>query len=311
MGVRKVLGAGQGSLVKQFLGESLLLSFFAFLLSLPIAALALPKLNSLTNLDLHFQPWNNWPLLFAFLGIFIIAGLLAGSYPAFFVSRFETIQSLKGSVGRSQKSGGVHLRKGLITLQFLATIVFISGAIITYLQLDYMRNQALGFDKELTLMVPIDSGNNINAAFRPGDATIRQRMNTVDDMLMNHPNIKAVTQCDRAPGFGAIAHPVHNEHVLPSDSYTTHVNSVDYDYAEAFNLEVVAGREFDKSYGTDHLNGFVINETAVKELGWENPEAALGQNLFAAGREGQVLGCLLYTSPSPRDATLSRMPSSA
>ena len=292
VGVRKVLGAGRGSLIGQFLGESLLLSFFAFLLSLPIAAIALPKLNSLTNLDLSFAPWSNLPLLGAFIGIFIIAGLLAGSYPAFFVSRFETINSLKGSAGRVHKTGGVGLRKGLITLQFLATIIFISGALITYLQLNYMRNQSLGFDKELTLMVPIDSGNNINAAFRPGDATIRQRMNTVDDILMNHPNIKAVTQCDRAPGFGAISHPVHNEHVLQSDAYTTHINSVDYDYAEAFGLEVIAGREFDVSYGTDHLNKFVINEQAVKELGWKTPDEAIGQKMTAAGREGEVLGVL-------------------
>ncbi len=292
VGVRKVLGAGQSSLIGQFLGESLLLSFFAFLLSLPIAALALPKLNSLTNLDLSFAPWANIPLLLAFIGIFIIAGLLAGSYPAFFVSRFKTINSLKGSAGRTGKAGGVGLRKGLITLQFLATIVFISGALITYLQLDFLRNQSLGFDKELTLMVPIDSDNNINAAFRPGDATIRQRMNTVDDLLMTHPNINAVTQCDRAPGFGAISHPVHNEHVLQSDAYTTHVNSVDYDYAETFGLEVVAGREFDKSFGTDHLNGFVLNEQAVRELGWENPEAAIGQKMTAGGRDGQVLGVL-------------------
>ncbi|MFK7937459.1 MAG: ABC transporter permease, partial [Saprospiraceae bacterium] len=292
VGVRKVLGARKTSLMAQFLGESLLLSLFAFLLSLPIAALALPKLNSLTNLDLAFAPWNNLPLLGAFIGIFIVAGLLAGSYPAFFVSRFETINSLKGSTGRAQKTAGVGLRKGLITLQFLATIIFISGAAITYLQLEYLRNQPLGFDQELTLLVPIDSGNNINAAFRAGDATIRQRMNTVDDILLNHPNIKAVTQCDRPPGFGAIGHPVHNEHVLPSDAYTTHLNSVDYDYAEAFGLEVIAGREFDPSYGTDHLNKFVINEQAVKELGWENPEAAIGQPLTAAGSEGQVLGVL-------------------
>ena len=286
------MGAGQSSLIGQFLGESLLLSFFAFLLSLPIAALALPKLNSLTNLDLSFAPLANIPLLLSFIGIFIIAGLLAGSYPAFFVSRFETINSLKGSAGRTGKAGGVGLRKGLITLQFLATIVFISGALITYLQLDFMRNQSLGFEKELTLMVPIDSDNNINAAFRPGDATIRQRMNTVDDLLMTYPNIKAVTQCDRAPGFGAISHPVHNEHVLQSDAYTTHVNSVDYDYAETFGLEVVAGREFDKSFGTDHLDGFVLNEQAVKELGWKTPTDAIGQKLTAGGRDGQVLGVL-------------------
>ncbi len=291
VGVRKVMGAGKGSLVGQFLGESLLLSFFAFLLSLALAALALPVLNRLTQLDLVFKPWNPPFILLTFVGIFILSGLLAGSYPAFYVSKFQAVASLKGNSGSTQKAGGIALRKVLIILQFLASITFISGAIIIFLQLNYLRNQPLGFARDLILRVPIDSGNNLNAAFRAGDPTIRQRMNTLDALLLSNPNIKAVTQCNRVPGFGAIGRPVWNDHVTQEDAFTVGVNSVDYDYIETFNLEIVAGRNFDLSYGTDHINSFLINESAVTALGWESPKAAIGQHLVER-QEGKIVGVL-------------------
>ncbi|MEL6867080.1 MAG: ABC transporter permease, partial [Bacteroidota bacterium] len=138
VGVRKTLGASRSLLIGQFLGESFLLSFIAFALSLLITYLALPYLNLLTGVNISQAPWENAYLFLFFLGIFGLAGLLAGSYPAFFVSRFQAIHSLKGKGSPGQKTGGQNLRKALITLQFLATIVFISGAFIMYLQLQYV-----------------------------------------------------------------------------------------------------------------------------------------------------------------------------
>ena len=290
VGVRKVLGAGKSALIYQFLGESLLLSFFAFLLSLVFSMIAMPTMNALTGLELLFQPWKTPLLLLAFVAIFIIAGLIAGGYPAFYVSKFQAITSLKGSKGNSGKTGGAFLQKALITLQFLATIAFISGAAIIYLQLNYFRSQPLGFEQDLTLRVPIDSGSNLNAAFRGGDATLRQKMNTLDESLLQNPKIKAVTQCDRPPGAGAIGRPIWNEFVTREDAFTAGVNAVDYDYVETFELEVVAGRDFDLSFGSDHIDGYVLNEKAVGALGWESPEAALGQPIVESGREGKVVG---------------------
>ena len=292
VGVRKVLGAGKGALVGQFLGESVLLSFFAFLVSLILTALAMPTMNSLTELNLVFAPWET-PLLFlGFIGIFLIAGLIAGGYPAFYVSKFQAIASLKGSKGNTGKTGGAYLQKALITIQFLATIAFISGAAIIYMQLNFFRNQPLGFEQELTLQVPIDSRTNLNAAFRGGDATLRQKMNTLDEVLLQNPKIKAVTQCSRAPGFGAIGRRVWNEHVPNEAAFTAGVNAIDYDYVETFGLEIVAGRDFDLSYGTDHINSYMINEKGATTLGWESPEAAIGEPIFESGREGVIIGVL-------------------
>ncbi|MFK7980794.1 MAG: ABC transporter permease [Saprospiraceae bacterium] len=292
VGVRKVLGAGKGALIGQFLGESVLLSFFAFLVSLLLTALAMPTMNGLTELNLVFAPWKT-PLLFlGFIGIFLIAGLIAGGYPAFYVSKFQAIASLKGSKGNTGKTGGAYLQKALITIQFLATIAFISGAAIIYMQLNFFRNQPLGFEQELTLQVPIDSRTNLNAAFRGGDATLRQKMNTLDEVLLQNPKIKAVTQCSRAPGFGAIGRRVWNEHVPNQAAFTAGVNAIDYDYVETFGLEIVAGRDFDLSYGTDHLNSYMINEKGAATLGWESPEAAIGEPIFESGREGVIVGVL-------------------
>jgi putative ABC transport system permease protein len=292
VGVRKVLGAGRGGLIRQFLGESILLSFFAFLLSLSFTALAMPVLNTLTGLELVFAPWQTPVLFLGFIGVFIIAGLIAGAYPAFYVSKFQAIASLKGNKGNLGKPGTISLQKALITLQFLATIAFISGAAIIYLQLDYFRNQPLGFKQDLCLQVPIDNANNLNAAFRSGDPQVRQKMNTLDDLLMQNPKIEAVTQCLRAPGFGGIGRPIWNEHVTREDAFTGTVNAIDYDYVETFGLEVIAGRDFDKSYGTDHQNAYMLNEKAVYALGWENPEAALGQQIFESGRDGIIIGVI-------------------
>ncbi|MEM1119750.1 MAG: ABC transporter permease [Bacteroidota bacterium] len=292
VGVRKVLGAGESSLVGQFLGESILLSFFAFLVSLLLTALAMPTLNALTGLDLVFAPWKTPLLLLGFVTIFIIAGIIAGGYPAFYVSRFQAVATLKGSKGNTATTGGAFLQKSLITLQFLATIAFISGAAIIYLQLNFFRTQPMGFEQELTLQIPIDSGNNLNAAFRGGNAQMRQRMNTLDEVLLQNPQIKAVTQCSRAPGAGAIGRPIWNEFVPREAAFTAGVNAVDYDYVETFGLEVVAGRDFDLSYGTDHINSYMLNEKAVGTLGWKSPEAAIGQQIFESGREGVVVGVI-------------------
>ncbi|MCB0847431.1 MAG: ABC transporter permease, partial [Bacteroidetes bacterium] len=306
VGIRKVLGAKQRALVGQFLGESMLLSFFAFILSLFLAWLGMPLINSITGLDLVFAPWQNLPLFLIFIAVFAFAGLLAGSYPAFFVSRFDPVASLKGSTAKVKNRGGVSIRKALITLQFLVAIVFISSAGVIFLQLNFFRNQPLGFDKELTLMVPIDSDNNINAVFRPGDAQMRQRMNTLDEELLSHANIKAVTQCSQQPGMGAIGRNVWTDKVPREENFFGNVLAVDYDYVETIGLEVIAGREFDTSFGTDHISSFVINETAVRSLQWASPDSAIGQKLTVEGKEGQVVGVIkdyhfasLYTNIDP------------
>lgn len=291
VGVRKVLGAQRSLLISQFLGESVLLSFIAFIFSLSLTYLALPTLNFLTGLEISFL--DQRPVLFGiYFAVFLLAGLLAGSYPAFFVTRFQAVNILRDSLNLGQKPGGAWLRRSLIIVQFLAAIGFIGGTIVCYLQLEYLRNQPLGFDKDLIVNLPLNSGNNINAVFRPGDATQRQRMNSFDESLLSNPKVLAVTQSYQAPGLGAVARNVWNEKVPQSENFFPSILAVDYDYVETFGLEVITGRDFDVSFGTDHISSFLINEQAVKAMGWENPEAALGGKMVLEGKEGQVVGVL-------------------
>ncbi len=289
-GVRKVLGAQRTQLIYQFLGESTLLSLLAFALALLFAYQALPTLNHLTGLEIQFLN-HNPRLFFLFLAIFLATGFLAGLYPAFFITRFRPVSMLKDRIQMNQNSGSL-LRKGLISLQFLAATGFIAGSLVCFMQLDFLRSRSLGFDKDLIINLPLNSSNNINSAFRPGDPAVRQRMNSYDEQLLTHPNIRAVTQSYQAPGLGAVQRNVWNDLVPASAQFFPGVLAVDYDYVETFDLELIAGRDFDLSFGTDHLQSFLINEQAVKTLGWEDARTALGQEMVLEGKAGQVVGVL-------------------
>ncbi|MCB0686443.1 MAG: FtsX-like permease family protein, partial [Saprospiraceae bacterium] len=290
VGVRKVLGAQRSLLIYQFLGESILLSFIAFLFALGLTHLGLPTFNLLTGLEIPFFPQ---PLLMVgAIGVFLLVGILAGLYPALYVTRFPAVSILKDSLSLGRKPGRSWLRSSLITMQFLAAIGFIAGSLVCFQQLNYLRNRPLGFSKDLIVNIPITSGNNINAVFRPGDASLRQRMNSFDESLLSNPNIMAVTQSYSAPGLGAIARNVWNEHVPQSDNFFPQILSVDYDYVETFDLEVLAGRDFDVSFGTDHISSFLLNEQAVQALGYDSPQKAIGKSMVLEGKEGQVVGVL-------------------
>ncbi len=289
VGVRKVLGSKKRSLIGQFLGESLILSFLGFLTAIVFVVIVLPHFNDITGLEISYAPIDSPLITLFFIGIFVLVGLLAGSYPAFVVSRFKAVTVLKGSKGNARGVGGKLLRKVLITLQFLAAVGFIAGALSVYNQLEYLRQRPMGFNENLVVSVPLNS-SNFNAIFRPGDPLIRQRMNELDKSLDNHAKIKAVTQCFQQPGFGTVGRVVWTEDIPREENLAMNVLSVDYDYAATFELEIISGRDFDQAAGTDHLEGFIVNEMALGTLNWESAEDALGKKLVVEGKEGKVLG---------------------
>ena len=184
------------------------------------------------------------------------------------------------------------MKHALITLQFSAAIIFISGAFAVHKQLQFLKNRPLGFDQSLVLNIPLQSENNMNGGFRPGDANMRSRMNAFDEALTNLAGVEAVTQAASPPGVGAILRKVWNEHIREEDNFYAGILAVDYDYVETFKMKVLAGRDFDSSFGTDHTSSFLINEQAMQALGWDDPENTLGQTIVLEGKEGQVVGVL-------------------
>jgi putative ABC transport system permease protein len=288
VGIRKVMGAARKSIASQFLGESMILSFLAFLISLGLIVLALPYMNTLTDRELTFGELVDVKMIAAFLGIYIFAGFLAGAYPAFFVTRFQPIAVLRGS-GFSNLPKGVLLRKVLITIQFVATIALIGGALGIYRQLHFLQSQPMGFAKDYIVNVPIFS-RQLNSIFGGVDGDMRQRMNSFEDELLRNPKVLAVTASSAIPSQGAPRRNVQGEHITAEDNMYITSYAVDYDFPETYELELVAGRSFSEEFGSDHLNAFIINEKAVADMKWESPEAAIGKPLLREGKDGTVVG---------------------
>lgn len=290
VGMRKVLGARRSRLIFQFLGESMVLTSLSFLLALALTYILLPYLNQVTGTQIDPDFISNPALLLSLFGLALATGVLAGLYPAFFLSKFQAISILKGQMMAGERPWNAWMRKSLISLQFLVAIAFITGVGTIYLQLQHLKGQPLGFEQDFILSIPLNSQNNLNALLRPGDPQIRQRMNTLDERLLNHPQITAVTQCAALPGLGTIARTIATEEISAEEHLTAPVLSVDYDFSETFDLKVLAGRDFDAAFGIDHISSFLINEQMLSLLSWDSPEAAIGQQLSVGGKEGQVVG---------------------
>lgn len=291
VGVRKVLGAQKNQLVFQFLSESWLLSMAALVVAFGVAQLGLPLLNQLTNKQLNWQAWFNVSNILTFILIFSVTGLLAGMYPAFFITRFQPVLALKGKSGET--SGKNILRKILLVTQFSISIIMIAGTIVVHRQLVYFRNKPLGFQKDHIVCVPIFGSGGSSLGYGV-DGTMRQRMNAFSNELLRHNRVKAVTAASALPGQFYIPGLVIPEGFTGKDNIFTPWLCVDYNFISTFKIPILAGRDFSKNTGTDHLSAFIINESALKQYGWKSPQDAIGRDIIRGdeehGKKGKVIG---------------------
>ncbi len=293
VGLRKVLGARPRQLALQFLGESVLICLLAFLLAFFLTQQFLPLLNEVTEKQLTLKPVGSSYFWLACIGLLLLTSLFAGAYPAFVMSWFEPIRALKGKIrGISQ---GSLLRKTLIVAQFSTSFILIVGAVVIYQQLQYLRNKPLGFQKEQILIVPV-FGSNASSISHAVDATQRGRMNTFENELMKVSHISGVTTASSMPGNGFIRGLVIPQGFSEQDNLFVPWISVDYDFISTFRIPLVAGRDFSKETGADHLQSFILNETAVRMFGWENPQEAIGKKIIRGdqqnGKNGSVIGVI-------------------
>jgi putative ABC transport system permease protein len=279
VGVRKVLGASRGDLIRQFLLESTLMNSLALLLAIALCYALAPLFNRLTGDGLPggFHPGGRW--LANFLALFTVGALLSGLYPAFVLSGYHPIIVLRGLFKNSAR--GIWLRKALIVGQFTASILLIGGTIIVYQQVNYMRNQQLGINIQQTLV--LDGASSVSdSSYRAAYQSFR------NDLLQVH-GVSSVAASSNVMGqeilFGdALALDGTN-----GGSYMADYMLVDYDFVPAYGLRLVAGRNFSPGFRRD-LSGVILNEQAVKTLGFTSPEKALHQYVNAIDDSIEIIG---------------------
>ncbi len=290
IGIRKVMGAWKAQLVAQFLGESFVVTFLAAAIATALAFYLLPSMNTLTDKQLIFSDFLTLYNVFGFVALVVLTAFIAGLYPAFFVTKIDPANSLKGLLSNQGKTG-LSFRKALVIVQFTVSIILISGGIIVYQQVEYMRNRPVGFQKEHIINVPLFSAN-FNNAFGGVDQNVRQRMNTFEEELLTNPGVKASTLSDNPLGLGAVYRPIIPQGKTREDNIIAPVLAVDYDFLETYGLEKVAGRGFDKSFGSDHANAIIINEAAVRDYNFGTSDEALGKHINVEGKEAVVVGVI-------------------
>ena len=275
VGVRKVLGSGKKQLIFQFLGESVLLSFFALILAIMILNLVMPIFCHFTNRQLEFNLFSNVYILPVLVGYAILVGILAGSYPAFFLSSFPAIHTIKNSLNKKIK-GFIPFRRVLVILQFSITIVILLGTFIIYQQLKFLQNSQLGFNKDQVLVV--------QRAYSLG----KQR-DAFKQELLKYPDILAVSNTETLPGrhFDPTSHKLEGRPL--GEEYTLQTMYGDCDFAKLLDLEMVSGRYFSPGITTDATSAVVINEAAVKKLGIKDPIGKRFVKEFGGAKKGEFV----------------------
>jgi putative ABC transport system permease protein len=272
VGVRKVVGARRGQLISQFLGESAALTFLALLLSLGLVALALPAFNGLLDTSLHLPLTNGW-FIGALALIWLVTSLVAGGYPAFFLSGFRPVKVLKGTIS---KVGGGFFRNTLVVFQFVISVVLIIGTTVVYSQLNFIRNRDLGYDKANLLYIPLkgELGKRLDAL----TAALR------DNPRLSHYSVVSEVPVDVGMGTAGVQWPGKQPDTHPMFS----VMGADEHFLDIFKIRQASGRGFSAAYPMDTLN-YVLNEKAAHLMGWDTA-SAVGQPLTLWGNKGIVIG---------------------
>jgi putative ABC transport system permease protein len=268
IGVRKVVGAERQQLVFQFIGETVLLSVLSVILATIATLLIVPSLNEFTGKSISFNPFTNPLLALLILAAGVVIGILAGIYPALVLSGFQPIKVLKNMKGSGSVSTG-WLRKALVVIQFALSALLIVSSTIVYRQIKYLNNKDLGFNKEQVVYFQI----------RDSLATNPQALETFKSELKRSPNVVSVTSGYGLPGDQYAGDGITIPGNGGDKEYSANVFIGDYDYVKTLGLKLIAGRDFSREMSTDAEEAFIINETAVKELGFGTPEKALGQRM--------------------------------
>ncbi|MBC7507392.1 MAG: ABC transporter permease, partial [Ferruginibacter sp.] len=280
IGLRKVTGATRKQLTYQFLTDALTVALLAFVLAIILCIAVQPLVNNITGKIISTCIVDNIKLIGLFLLLAVFTGLLSGLYPALVLASFQPVSNLKGKFTTNRK--GLILRKGLVITQFTISIVLIIATIIVYSQLNFMQNENLGFKKEHNLVIDFHY-----------DERIGEHAESVLAELSNIPGIRSASISSSTPGRSNTKYPTTIEGInkepqeLQTDAYF-----IDYNFLNQYGLEIIAGRGFSKDFATDLRESMVINECAVKRLGFKNAEDAVGKPFLQRGSNGLIIGVI-------------------
>ncbi|MCP4725652.1 MAG: FtsX-like permease family protein [bacterium] len=279
VGVRKAAGAKRSQLIYQFLGESLILTVISLVIAIVLVYLLLPVFNSLVNSEGTIELFNDMTFLMILLISVLFVGLLSGSYPALFMSKFNPSTTLKGSSLTS--TSGVRLRNTLVVVQFSISIILIISTIVTSRQVNYLRTKKLGYSKDQIVVVPIK------------DSVVNDQKQALKNELLSKTEITSVSFPTTIPlKVNWMNNYRYNN---PDDPEDNIVNSyyarVDYDYLDLFEMEFAFGRKFDRELD-EGKNVYIINEAICRQLGWEDP---IGKEYttswqYNRGTKGKIIG---------------------
>ena len=265
IGVRKVVGAERQQLVFQFISETVLLSLLSVLIATIATFFLIPELNSFTGKSIEFNPFANPVLGLLILTGGIVIGILAGVYPALVLSGFKPIKVLK-NMKLTGGGGTPWLRQALVVVQFTLSALLIISTIIVYRQTNYLNDKDLGFNKDQILYFQVRD-------------SVERALETFKSELRSSPNILSVTSGYGLPGDQYAGDGIIVPGAGGDQEFSANVFIGDHDYTKTLGLRIIAGRDFSREMSTDVEEAFLINETAVKELGFSTPEKAIGQRL--------------------------------
>jgi putative ABC transport system permease protein len=274
VGMRKVVGATKSQLARQFIGESVILCFIAFVLSVIFSALLLPLFNTLSGKIISHNIFMHSGYLLMLLLTAIGIGILAGIYPALVLSSFQPVVVLKGRFATGVK--GILLRKGLVIAQFAISVALIIATIVVYNQMNFMRSQDLGFNKDQKMI--IDTHGDSSKVF-------------FEQAISSLPGVTSTSLAGSVPGGGNPGAYSQIENVK-GDMQIANLDLyfVDFDYMPQYKMKIIAGRAFSKDFLTDTTQSMIVNEAAMKMFGYTKPEQIIGKKFDQWGRRGMIIG---------------------
>ncbi len=275
VGVRKVAGAYKRHIIRQFYGESVIYAFIALAFAVILVALLMSPFNNLSGKELSLDILGNWQIILGFVAVTLFTGLVAGSYPALFLSSFQPVKVIKGSL--KSGAGSALFRRILVVIQFALSAFLIIGTVVVYNQLHYMKNRDVGFDREHLVYLPMrgQTGRFYTA---------------LKDALVRDSRILGVTGSIHRPSqIGSNSGGADWDGKDPDQVVLIGMSGVDYDYIETTGIELTEGRCFSREYGTDQTEAFIVNEEIAKLMG---KESVVGERFSFAGRDGRIIGVM-------------------